>query len=413
MNKTTYKKVYKKENKKDGYKKENKKNDYKKENTKDDYKKENTKDDYKKDKTNFIVNSEIQDKKFYLPYKDEDIAKKHLKSYHNEQFKTLDIINNNIKLIEGEEEFGVKKVCVGGVLITNSKIGTEYIQQFNKRQKEHINNRTFSHKMLCERKDEAVALMFLTVYDLLGDYIDSYKKLSDRELCSIVRNNIQIIVEQNYKWVINFSKHIIRDYYSMSPNRLKIKLNFILDDGVYRDELESSNNELDDYLLSNKGGLLLNGIIEELLYYHDELSHVAQDEFGFICQVLCPSGLPENKKWIQIDVGITFSGKRKFKESIRDALIREAREEAHLEIVDNNVIDNAFDTYNTKLYYGGVPKGLGFDGFEIHFWEIFYTDQIKLIDEDELNTKFCKCSIRQQLIETHREKIKKIQLNIK
>jgi hypothetical protein len=167
-----------------------------------------------------------------------------------------------------------------------------------------------------------------------------------------------------------------------------------MDDGVYEDNVYKKKTYITDHIY---GGLLINGLIEELLYYQS----LGDDyDFGMICQVLAPSGLPENKKWAQIDVGISFAGKRLFRENIIDAMRRESKEEIHIEMVDQSVITRGSMGFplTNKLFYGGMPNGEGCHGFEIHVWEVLYENQIRIVDEVPLNYSFCQCRERNKLI---------------
>jgi hypothetical protein len=346
----------------------------------------------------FIVNEKIQDLKLYGELKEEDISKKHLTQELINQFIDPSIIN--LTTIAGEENLGIQKICVGGIIVTPRYIGENIVNAFNDRQREHIANHTMAHKILCERRDEAACLLFLTLRDLTKEYSDgSFKNLDNGELCKLVQSNLYEIVEDRLPWIIDYSKHVVRDYYSISTNRLKIKLNFILDDGIHDIDIDESNG-----LVKNKGGLLLNGFLDELKFYEDNLTYSVGDDVGIICQVLCPSGLPRNKKWIQIDIGISFSGKRQYKESVTNALIREAKEEIHIKVHDDVInTANVSHPWNTKLFYGSLNKGVGYEGFEVQMWEVLYEDQIQLLDEEPRDYSFCRCEKRNKLINAHKK----------
>lgn len=339
-------------------------------------------------------NEVIQDTALYGELKENDIVKK---------YATPEIINSyytdNPIVISGEEHLGMQKISFGGLIITTESIGEQFCYEYNSNQRKHIKNKTFAHKALCARNDDATSLLFLTLRDFVGD--SDYKMLSNKELCVLVQNNVQNIVEEKLQWVINYSKHIVRDYYSLSSNRLKIKLNFILDDGVYDDS-------------QIRGGLLINGLLEELEYYEKEWNCM-QEKIGIICQVLSPTGLPRNKKWIQIDVGISFVGKRNYKENINNATIRQAKTDMRMS-VHQDVIKTAI--VNNKLYYGSLPNGIGYEGCEIYIWEILYPDQLKLEEEASQNDNnkdkkrsknkkpFCKCKERYASIDEHKLKMR-------
>ena len=326
----------------------------------------------------FIQNDCIQENDLFGILEEDNIAKKYM-------------LDNNT-IIKGEEFLGIKKLNIGGIIVITETIANNLIEEFNERQKQHIKDKTFPHKILCERREEAASLIFITLKDLVGELSDgSYRNTDRHQLCQLIQSNIQKIVEERLSWLITYSKHIIRDYYSISSNRLKIKLNYILDDGKY--DMSSEDEK-------TKGGLILNGFLDELFFYNTELSPYINDNIGIICQVLCPSGLPRSKKWIQIDVGISFIGKRNYKETIEDALTRKSLEEIHIR-VSNDVKKNA-----NKLYYANIPNITSYDGSEIHIWEILYPDQISIIEENELNMKFCKCKKRTELINKHKIMLK-------
>lgn len=349
----------------------------------------------------FVVNESIQNNKLYGPTIYENCAKMHLTPEI-----TAAIINGEDITIKGEEHMGKPhRICIGGIIIAPAHIGYAIEHEFNERQHQHIKNRTFAHKILCQQNDEASALLFLTLYDLLGEKFDTYLEDKSnfldteehrRDLCYSIQTNIQDIVEDRLSWMVNYSKHILRDYYSLTSKRLKIKLNFILDDGKHGTQGSSDG-----------GGLLLNGLLARLEEYSNDLNIKNGEEYepiGILCQVLCPSGLPKNKKWIQIDVGISFGGKRQFQETLGDAMIRECIEEIHLKFHDDILRDSELPRYlSPKLYYGGTSDGLGYEGYEVRIIEIFYDDQVILVDEQELNYKFCKCKERTKIIEDHKK----------
>jgi hypothetical protein len=332
----------------------------------------------------YIPNEVVQDNSLYGELKEDDIVKKYLTADIIKSFQT-----NSPILIPGEENLGIQKVCFGGMIITTESIGERCCHNYNLTQKQHIKNKTLAHKSLCERNDEATSLLFLTLRDFVGDV--DYKSLNNKELCNLVQNNIQQIVEEKLPWVINYSKHIVRDYYSLPANRLKIKLNFILDDGIY-DESEPGRKV--------SGGLLVNGFLKELEYYDNEWGSCMNEEIGIICQVLSPTGLPRNKKWIQIDVGISFIGKRHYGEDIVNATIRQAKSDirlsVHPDVIKMSIINN-------NIYYGSLPNGAGYEGYEIYIWEVLYPDQLQIEEEKECDSSFCKCSERYASIDIHKQ----------
>lgn len=326
----------------------------------------------------FIENRTIQNDKLYGEVKEADYAKNH---------------KSNNPIISGEEHLGVQKMSFGGMIITTETIGTEYCNAYNIRQQAHIENKTLAHRSLCARKNEAGALLFLTIDDFLGD-ID-YTDLSNKELCYTVRNNIKEVIEEQLPWLVEYSREVIRDYYNVSPNSLKIKLNFILDDGKYDASIPGQKTI---------GGLLLNGFLKELEFY-SQLSAMYKEPVGLICQVLAPNGLPCNKKWSQIDVGISFIGKRLYKEHLVNAMIRQARSDISIK-VHKDVIANAMNTGN-QIYYGSLPDGGGYDGYPIYIWEILYPDQLQIEDEPLIeNDDFCACNKRYNSIKEHKKLIK-------
>jgi hypothetical protein len=337
-------------------------------------------------KPNFVPNIKIQNKNLYKVPDVDNIAKKHI---------DYDKIDNDAYIIKGEEALGIQRVFSGAIIITHAQLGQSIAQQYNTRQQLHIRNKTFSHKILCERRNEAAALLFLSIFDLVGTDIDGrvsdYKYLSPQELCNLVRDNIQKAIHRDLEWLVKHSRNIIHEYYNLPPNKLKIKLNFMLDDGIYPEDSET-----------HKGGLLLNGFLDELEYYQEQLSNPLNSDIGFICQVLCPSGFIESRKWAQIDVGISLSGKRNFQETINDSIGRFATN-VHLS-VSQNVLLNAQN--NPKLYYGGLSHGCGYEGYEIQLWEVFARYDCKLLDEPPLNYTFCKCAERTKIINEHKALLK-------
>lgn len=328
-------------------------------------------------------NDIVQNNGLYGELKEENLSKKYLNgSYSTKETPTV---------IPGEEHLGIQKTSFGGIIISTESIGEQLCCDYNARQIAHIKKKTFAHKALCERNNEATGLLFLTLWDMVQD--NDYKSLSNKDLCVLVQNNIQSIVEEKLYWIVNYSKHVVRDYYSLSSNRLKIKLNFILDDGIYEE------SELGE---KTKGGLLMNGLLQELEYYDNAWSNCMNERIGMVCQVLSPSGLPRNKKWIQIDVGISFIGKRKYKENIISACIRQAKSDVNIRVHDD-VIKTSI--VNNKIYYGSAPNP-SYEGYEIYIWEILYKDQLKLEEEERANITFCKCEERYTSIENHKRNMR-------
>lgn len=320
----------------------------------------------------FINNENILNETLYGKLKEGDLAKNHI----------VDGVIENEKTKE--------KLFGGSLIITRESIARDIIEEFNTRQKNHIKNHTMAHKDLCERREEAIALTFITLKDLFKDH--NILTLSPKEKCDIARENIQNIIETELEWMLNYSKHIVRDYYSINSNRLKIKLNYILDDGKYDNE----ENE-------KRGGLLLNGIIDELIFYEEEMANYINENIGMICQILGPTGLPRNKKWIQVDVGVSAIGKRLYLEDLNTTIMRKSKEQIHITVTDD-VVNNPVG----KLYYYGAPLIKNYNGCEIHIWEVLYPDQINLIDEKDLCYNFCECLSRNKIINDHKVFLRKI-----
>jgi hypothetical protein len=329
-------------------------------------------------------NLNIQDNILYGNSIEENIAKKYL---------TQDIINSfysdEKKFIKDEEDLGRQKTVTGGIIITTRTIGENFCTTYNNTNKQHIKNSALVHKSLCERREEPIALLFITLTDLVGSV--DHQSLENKVLCELIQENIQKIILESLPWVVSYSKNIIKDYYSFSPTKLKTKLNFVLDDGIY------VKNDLNK---KTKGGLLLNGLLEELEFYESELNFTMKENMGFICQILAPNGLPRNKKWPQIDLGISFIGKRLHKEDIAVAAIRHAKKSIRVE-VHPDVIKLALKS--NKLYYDSLSCGSGYEGFCIYIWEVLYPDQLRVLNENELNYSFCKCSERFASINAHKK----------
>lgn len=300
----------------------------------------------------------------YGPSIKEDLVKKRL---------LPDNINGNI--LKGEEHLGIQKPSFGSVIITTREIGTKICAEYNEHQITHLKNKTFSHKFLCERRDDPAALLFLTLNDLVKNC--DYTELDTKELCDMISRNIRLLIYKELPWLVNFSNEIIKNYYGMAPNKLKIKLNYILDDGIY----ESGSENL------TKGGLLVNGLLDELHFY----SAFLPKDVGFICQILCPSGLPRNRKWVQIDAGITSIGKREYKEDIFKAAVNNLRNTTGI-ILHPDIL-HAY----SSLYYASHPSGSGYEGYQIFIWEVFYKDTI-FFREIPSKKEFCKCDKRNSII---------------
>jgi len=349
---------------------------------------------------------EIQNKKLFGSYKNLDFLKKKIKPIHLEQFKNnmSSLTKNNsfrqCQNVYEKNDFNfefidekiskVQRSTAGAIIITDSNIADKILNPFNDAKKIAMENGSFAHKTLCEQRDEIAGLVFLTLDDLLGGPDVNYAEIPNDELCSLIENNIQIIVKQNYPWIIKYSEHILKDYYSISAERLRIKLNFLLDDAVYG---EGSLGE-------SSGGLIINGLLDELEEYQNQLGSSPNNrKYGMICQILCPSGTPEKRKWFQIDVGVSFSGKRLAGETIEKVLNRECMEKLQLRIHPDVLKKASFNDPNNKLYYGGLPMGIGYDGHEIRIWEVLYPDQFEIIKEVPSSYTFCRCEERNKIIQ--------------
>jgi len=340
----------------------------------------------------YIHNTIIQKEELYGKVKPENMAKNYITSEILNSFYIPSISTTNItyidlekknKVIPGEESLGIEKLNFGGIIIINKKIGENFCNEYNTLQQLHLQHKTFAHKSLCERREEPMGLIFLTLHDFIGNIDYKELDLDNKSLCNYIRDNIKEIIELDMPWVIKYSKHILRNYYNVPSAKLQIKLNFLFDDGRYDQTMYQDNKIC--------GGLLLNGFLKELAYYS---MFSPTNDIGVICQVLAPNGLPINKKWIQIDVGISFTGKRLYKENLKTAFIRQLKT-IHAK-VSNSVLNEAIR--NEKLYYGSLPNGVGYDGYCIAILEIFYNDQINMIEETPLSKKFCKCKERKQSI---------------
>ncbi len=296
-------------------------------------------------------------------------------------------LNNETLIIAGEEHMGIQKPLFGGIIITRESIGKAFCNNYNESQRLHIQYKTISHKALCEVRDEPLGLIFLTLDDFLGNSTEDYASFDNRELCTLVKENLKTSLEREMPWLIEHSKKIINDYYGIPSNKLPIKLNFRFDDGKYGSPQSPSNRMI--------GGLLLNGFLQELECYTELLADSFCEDIGVICQVLAPNGMPTNKKWAQIDIGISFVGKRLFQETLEEACIRQAR--TIRAQVHPDVIKLARDDAN-KLYYSSNDP-FSYEGQVFYIWEVLYPDQITFIDEEPLDTSFCKCKERQSAIE--------------
>jgi hypothetical protein len=146
----------------------------------------------------------LQDSNLFGPIKQEDSAKKHLKQIFTKKDDDYVITKDIDNIVKGEEEFGAQRVCVGGIIITPRKIGERYATMFNERQLWHLQNDTMQHKILCERRDEASALVFLTADDLLKGY--NGEDLSSRDLCGIIRQNVYKIISDRFPELVEYSK---------------------------------------------------------------------------------------------------------------------------------------------------------------------------------------------------------------
>jgi hypothetical protein len=313
--------------------------------------------------------NDIQENSLYGSSEHEDLVKKRI---------SAELIKSG-KVLPGEEHLDIQKSAFGSIIITTKEIGTRICNEFNEKQKKHISEKTFSHKFLCERRDEASALLFLTLRDLIGNnFVDEYKQKRE-EICEYIAHNIKGIVKQRLPWLVEFSTNILLDYYGLSANRLKIKSNYILDDEDYD---ESQLGKV------TKGGLILNGLLDELDFYEKKLPTKC---IGFICQILSPSGLPRNRKWAQIDAGITSIGKREYKKDLLESAIE------NLHKTTNIILHADMTNCHNTVYYSSLPDGSGYEGYTIFIWEAFY-DDVLYLEDIPINKSFCKCAQRNSII---------------
>jgi hypothetical protein len=295
--------------------------------------------------------------------------------------------SKNPVLIRGEEHLGLQKTSFGGVIITTKTIGEEICEKYNETQKDSVLNKSFSHKALCEHREEVSALLFIKLSDLVAEPAD----MNSKELCHHIQANISSVIREKLPWLVEYTKKLIVEHYSVLPNKLKIRPNYILDDGIYED--------CDSVL---KGGLFLNGFLEMLDFYTEHLGLATRDEIGFIAQISSPNGLPRNKKWIQIDLGISFIGKRELGEDIKTACINKLYRTTRLRIDESAIFWE-----ENMLHYATVPGGFGYEGYNIYIWEVLYRDQIMLDDEPPVDKTFCKCQEREKIITSFLSKKKK------
>lgn len=330
------------------------------------------------------INDYIQSPELYGIRKEADLVKHYISS---------EALNNAKNGIPISGESSVMKSSFGGVIITRRSIGEKICELFNNEKIELIKNKSQAHISLCERKDEASALLFITLNDLEPNFESFLTNGQERLLCQIINNNLRDIVEHRLQWLINYSKHVIRDYYSLVPNRIRIKPNYLLDDGVYPDPSDTR------YSAEKSGGLLINGLLDLLKYYTETSSF--HEDIGIICQVLSPTGLPKNKKWTQIDVGVSFVGKRLYKESIIDALLRQVNYEIHCSL-SNEVLQESVSDTESVMGYGTKSILNSYEGTAVYPLEVWYSDQISY-KKYHLNWKdFCKCADRYKSIEYHK-----------
>lgn len=263
-----------------------------------------------------------------------------------------------------------ERTCHGAIMVMPQSLGLKMATIFNERQRAHIKNNTFQHKMMCLRRPEPIALMFLSLGDIING--EDYKTLDKKALCSMARSNILSILSTEYKWVIQHSKYVLEKYYNVPISRLRTKLNFVMDDGKY-----SSDPDI------QQGGIICNGLIELLEEYNYNLSHKLEEPMGIICQILAPSGLPEAKKWLQIDVGLSTQGKRRVGQTIYDALENDLKEQLCMGV---SYETRRLAQLNNKLFYtSALNKGYAeYDGFDIHIWEILTEYDYELLEEQSI-----------------------------
>ncbi len=283
---------------------------------------------------------------------------------------------------------GETRVGVGAVIITPFDIGTEHVRKFNTWRQKTMTDMSFQ-RSINAGKVEAYGLLFLTLADFLGcdvnceaadvyAVLEAFVKLDKKKQCEHVAQNLRALVCKRLPWLVEYSKRIITEKYGLPASKLAIKPNFIYDDKNYDDfELHSAEDFAQEIHFS-RGGLLMNNFLYELNLY--EMGH------GVICEVLGPSGLPADKKWAQIDVGISFAGKRNLGESLTEAMERVCAERISTRIAPH-VRKAGMPDYPwvSGLFYGGFldqnKQGVGFEGFEIHIWDVVREKDIEFIPQ--------------------------------
>ncbi len=333
------------------------------------------------------VSSPIGNLSLYGEERKEDIAKHHLKD------TTTIIINDGklmpngkpssrkVDIIKGEEEMGMQPCNVGGIIITTESIGAVYCDTFNELQQQHLKDGTLAHKALCERRNEATALLFVRYQDLVAGMVGEMEDMNKKSLCDTVRRNVQTIISDRLEWLVNHSIAVIEDYYGLQKEDFKITLNYILDDGNYDENVQAS---------------MIYQFLKELRYYEKQYIRI-DNGVGAICQVLAPMGAPSKRLWCQMDLGISFVGRRLYKEDIEVAAVRRAGEDIRA-IVSENIIINA--SIINKLLFVPPRSTTEYDGYQIFIWEVFFADQLKMYAERALNLSvFCKCAERRAVIE--------------
>ncbi len=289
-----------------------------------------------------------------------------------------------------------QRIAYGSIMITEESVANEITSKFNSQIKIDMENGTYEHKTLCNRSEEIAGLIFLTFEDLIGpDLIDCEDLPKYSVLCDIIENNIKTKIINEFPWLIKYSNYINKEYYGFSADKLKIKMNYMLDDASMGCE-------------DGKGGLFLSGLLSELEVYSNTIAYQNNKKFGMISQILIPSGLPEKRKWSQIDVGITLVGKRRLNEDILVGLQRDCMNKLHFKVHDDVLNKGNMNHPSNKYYYGGLKNGVGFEGHEIHVWEILYLDQIEYVEcanSKGSSSNFCRCKIRGEIISRNLNKV--------
>lgn len=204
------------------------------------------------------------------------------------------------------------KTVVGSIIFTDEVNGMRIEDEYNTMSINRINEGVIDHLHLCELKDTPICLMYLTYDDIFGDL--DVDNSTDKVICHTAQKNIKNIILSKYKWVYKYCKKNVKKYYKINKD-ISINLNYLLDDG---------HNNNANYLEKLKkertrgyGGLILNGLLEELHYYY------TQENKGALFQIAVPTGHPNCAKWIQIDVNITTVQKRLLNQDYSSSLMNQ------------------------------------------------------------------------------------------